>query len=59
MKSVLGEFSFGVSICRNKGTESDLGTLFCPGHPGTGVWGGLPPALGAWGSHGVNCHAFR
>jgi len=25
VKSVLGGFSSGVSICRNKGTQSDLG----------------------------------
>jgi len=29
MKSVLGEFSSGVSICRNKGTQSDLGPPSC------------------------------
>ena len=37
VKSVLGEFSSGVSICRNKGTQSDLGPLFAP--PGRGVQG--------------------
>jgi len=26
VKSVLGEFSSGVSICRNTGTQSDLGS---------------------------------
>jgi len=40
MKSVLGEFCSGISICRNKGTESDLGTPFCPGHTGRGY--GVP-----------------
>jgi len=30
VKSVLGEFSSGVSIRRNKGTQSDLGPLFAP-----------------------------
>jgi len=31
VKSVLGEFSSGVSICRNKGTQSDLKATFLPG----------------------------
>jgi len=31
VKYVLGEFSSGVSICRNKDTQSDLGTPFSPG----------------------------
>jgi len=34
VKSVLGELSFGVSVCRNKGTQSDLGVP-----PGRGVRG--------------------
>ena len=29
MTSVLGELGFGVSTCRNKGTQSDLRTRFC------------------------------
>jgi len=41
VKSVLGEFSSGVSICRNKGTQSDWGPPFCPGPPGRGGYGGL------------------
>jgi len=45
VKSVLGEFSSGVSICRNKGTQSDLGALFLPGAPPAGGMGSLPPAL--------------
>ena len=44
-KSVLGEFSSGVSICYNKGTRSDLGILFLLEPPGRGVQGALPPAL--------------
>ena len=39
VKSVIGEFSSGVSICRNKNTQSDLGAPFLPGAPrprGTG-----------------------
>jgi len=39
------EFSSGVSICRNKGTKSDLGASFPPGAPWPGDAGGLPPAL--------------
>ena len=46
-KSLLGEFSFGVSICRNKGTQSDLGALFLSGAPDRGVREALPPAPGA------------
>ena len=46
MKSVLSEFSFGVFICRNKGTQSDLEAPFLPGSPlGRGVRGALLPAL--------------
>jgi len=30
VKSVLAEFSSGVSVLRNKGNQSDLGTSFCP-----------------------------
>jgi len=40
VKSVLGEFSSGVSVCRNKGTQSDLGVPFLPGSPPAGVYGG-------------------
>jgi len=43
VKSVLGEFSSSVSICRNQRTWSDLGTPFLPS--GQGVRGALPPAL--------------
>jgi len=40
VKSVLGEFSFGISVCRNKGTQSDLGPPFRPGPlPGGGEGG--------------------
>jgi len=45
VKSVLGEFSSGVSICRNNGTQSDFGALFLPGPPLPGGTGALPPAL--------------
>jgi len=31
VKSVVGEFSSGVSICRNKSPQSDLGAPFLPG----------------------------
>jgi len=41
VKSVLGEFSFGVSICRNKGTQSDLGAPFYPPSPRLGVLNAL------------------
>ena len=40
MKSVLGEFSFGVSICCYKGTQSDLGAPFLSGPPDAGGKGG-------------------
>ena len=40
MKSVLGEFSSGVSICRNKGTQSNLEASFLPGDPPAGEYGG-------------------
>jgi len=40
VKSVLGEFSCGVSICPNKGPHSDLGTPFYQGSP-VGCCGGL------------------
>ena len=39
VKSFLGEFSSGVSVCRNKGTESDLVAPFCPGPPRPGGTG--------------------
>jgi len=46
VKSVLAEFSYGVSICRKKDTQSDLGPPFLPAPtPGLGVRGGLAPAL--------------
>ena len=41
MKLVLGDFSSGVCICRNKRTRSDLRAPFFPGSPGRGVWGAL------------------
>ena len=48
MKSILGEFSSGVSICRNKGTQSDLWAPFLPG----------PPPAGGYGpSSGSDCNA--
>jgi len=40
VKSVLGEFSSGVSVCRNKSTQSDVGTPFLPGPPRPGGTGG-------------------
>jgi len=39
VKSVLGEFSSGVSICHNKSTQSDLGGPFLPGDLRPGVRG--------------------
>jgi len=45
VKSVLDEFSSGVFIFRNKGTQSDLGATFLPGTP-RGLRGALPPAPG-------------
>jgi len=45
VKSVLGEFSSGVSISRNKSTRSDSGAPFLPGAPPAGGYGGLPLAL--------------
>jgi len=39
VKSVLGEFSSGVSICRNKETQSDLGAPFLPGALPAGRYG--------------------
>jgi len=39
VKSVLRQFSSGVSICRNKGTQSDIGAPFCLGNPGRGILG--------------------
>jgi len=44
VKSALGEFSSGVSVCRNKGTQSDLGTPFWP-TPIPGDTGALLQAL--------------
>jgi len=44
-KSVLGEFGFGVSVCCNKGTQTDLGSLFARLPPGRGLRGALTPAL--------------
>jgi len=39
VKSVLGEFSSGVSVCRNKGTQSDVGAPLLPGPPRPGGTG--------------------
>jgi len=44
VKSVLGEFSFGVSVGPNKGPQSGLGLLFTR-FPPVGGTGNLPPAL--------------
>jgi len=45
-ESVLGEFSSGVSVCRNESTQTGLGATFLPGAPsGWGVRGALPPVL--------------
>ena len=46
VKSVLIEFSFGVSTCRNKGNKSDLEAPYLPGaSTRPEVQGALPPAL--------------
>jgi len=45
VKSVLGEFSSGVSICRNKSTQSNLGPPFCPPPVAEGYGG---PFLRLW-----------
>jgi len=37
VKSVHGEFSSDVSICRNKGTQSNLRAPFYPGTPAGGT----------------------
>ena len=42
VKSVLGDFSSGVSVCHNKSTQSDLEAPFLPGPHSRGA---LPPAL--------------
>jgi len=39
VKSVLGEFSSGVSTCRNKGTQSDLEGPYLPAPLCRGVRG--------------------
>jgi len=39
VKSVLGEFSSGVSICRNNGTQSDLGGPLSARAPLAGGYG--------------------
>jgi len=39
VKSVVGEFSSGVSICRNKGHQSDFGVPFLPAPPAGGTGG--------------------
>jgi len=46
VESVLAEFSFGVSTCPNKSTQSDLGAPLCPGPLRWEVRGGLPSAVG-------------
>jgi len=48
VKSVLGEVSSGVSICRNKGTWSDLGAPFFPGIPPAGGNGCPSSGSGLW-----------
>jgi len=47
VKSVLGQLSSGVSICRNKGTVSDLGPPLCRPAPAR-VHGGPFLRLWAW-----------
>jgi len=47
VKSVLGEFSSGVSICRNKSTQSDLGAPFFPAPPRPGDTGGPSSGSGS------------
>jgi len=42
VKSVLGEFSSDVSICRNQGTQSELGAFFCPPPPARRERGPFP-----------------
>jgi len=44
VKSVVGEFSSGVSVCPNKGPQSELGPLFIRATPAGGTEA-LPPAL--------------
>jgi len=56
VKSVLGEFSSGISICRNQRTRSDLGASFFSGPPRPGGTGALPPALSV--SHRSTLFAF-
>jgi len=46
VKSVVGEFSSGVSIYRNQHTRSDLGARFLSGPPLAGGYGG--PFLRLW-----------
>jgi len=37
VKSILGVFSSGVTVCRNRGPQSDVGAPFHqPPHPGPG-----------------------
>ena len=45
VKSVLGEFSCGVSICPNKSLQSDLGPFILGSPRGRGLRGAVPPAL--------------
>ena len=55
MKSVLGEFRPGVSICPNKGPQSDLGAPCHQGRPIRGTWP-FPPVLSTLGIlPGGNC----
>jgi len=55
VKYVLGDFSSGVSICCNKGTQSDLGPPFCP-PPWPGGTGG--PSSGSASYSTVNLKSF-
>jgi len=58
MKSILGEFSSGVSVWRNKGTESNLGTLLAQ-PPLPGVRGALPQALVVAGAISSTAFAMK
>jgi len=57
VKSVLGEFSSGVSICRNKGTHSDLGAPFLPVLPAGGYGG--PSSGSASGSRVFSSSSYQ
>jgi len=51
--SVLREYSSSVSICRTKGTQSDLGALILTGPPDGGEDGG--PSSGSAAKISRNC----